>query len=57
MYYAIQRRFGRLFTTKELYRVVQETRGSIVGINASQSPYLPVHVHVVHFSESAYSMH
>ena len=60
MYHAIQtrswgekpakRRFGRLFTTKELYRVVQETRGSIIGIYASLIT-IPVHVHVVHFSE------
>ena len=27
-----KRTFGRLFTTKELYGVVQETRGSIIGI-------------------------
>ena len=28
-------KFGRLFTTKEMYGVVQETRGSIVGIYVS----------------------
>ena len=32
---AAKRRFGRVFTTKELYGVVQETWGSIVGIYAS----------------------
>ena len=53
MYYAIltnkvlgekpaKRRFGRLFTTKELYGVVQETRGSIIGIYASLIT-IPVH--------------
>ena len=47
-----KRRFGRLFTTKELYGVVQETRGSIVGIYASLIT-IPVYVHVVHFSEVA----
>ena len=30
-----KRRFGRLFTTKVLYGVVQETWGSIVGVYAS----------------------
>ena len=60
MYYAnkvlwekpAKQRFGRLFTTKELYgEGVQETRGSIVGIYASLIT-IPVHVRVVHFSES-----
>ena len=46
-----KRRFGRLFTTKELYGVVQVPRGSIIGIYASLIT-IPVHVHVVHFSES-----
>ena len=41
-----KRRFGKLFTTKELYGVAQETRGSIVGIYASPIT-IPVHVHVV----------
>ena len=43
-----KQRFGRLFTTKELYGVVQETRGSIVSIYASPIT-IQVHVHVVHF--------
>ena len=51
-----KRRFGRLFTTKELYGVVQETRGSIAGIYATLlliTISVHVHVHVVHFSEVA----
>ena len=47
-----KRMFGRLFTTKELYGVVQETWGSIAGIYASLITIVAVHVHVVHFSES-----
>ena len=43
MYYAIQ--------TRSWYGVVQETRGSIIGIYVSLIT-IPVHVHVVHFSES-----
>ena len=46
-----KRRFGWLFTTKEQYGVVKETRGSIIGIYASLIT-IPVHVHVMHFSES-----
>ena len=47
-----KRRLGRLFTTKELYGVVQETWGSIAGIYAPLIIIVAVHVHVVHFSES-----
>ena len=47
-----KRRFDRLFTTKELYVVVQETWGSIAGIYAPLITIVAVHVHVVHFSES-----
>ena len=44
-----KRRFGRLFTTKELYEVVQELGGAL---QAYTLITIPVHVHVVHFSES-----
>ena len=47
-----KQRFGWLFTTKELYGVVQETWGSIAGICAPLITIVAVHVHVVHFSES-----
>ena len=46
---ASKRTFGRLFTTKELYGVVQETWGSIA---YALLITIPVHVHIVHFSES-----